>query len=94
MTVPGDVSATKLAGDYLADLTQVALRYLPKGDRLKFIGRTKALIERRCGPLAEADPGRVAALLSRSASRPVSPSSGGPVSRSGCRSTQGGKRRC
>jgi hypothetical protein len=63
MTVPGNVSAKKLAGDYLADLTHVALRYLPKGDRMKFVGRIQALIERRCGPLTEAEPGRVAAFL-------------------------------
>jgi hypothetical protein len=63
MTASGDISGEKLAIDYLGRLTSAALRYLPKGDRIKFVGATRALIERECGPLAEADASRVAALL-------------------------------
>lgn len=63
MTAPGNVTGEKLATQYLADVTHAALRYLPKGDRLKFVGRTRALIERRVGPLRDAELGAVAAVL-------------------------------
>lgn len=63
MTAPGNVTGEKLAFDYLAQLTRAAMRYLPKGDRMKFVGRTRALIERRAGPLRLADAALVAEVL-------------------------------
>jgi len=58
-------SGDRLVTDYLA---QVALqaRLLPKGARMAFVGRTRALIERELGgPGARRDPDRVRAVLER-----------------------------
>lgn len=41
--------------DYLGAVSTAATRKLPKGDRLLFVGRTRAAIEARVGPLASAD---------------------------------------
>ena len=58
-------SGDRLVTDYLA---QVALqaRLLPKGARMAFVGRTRALIERElAGPGVRTDPDRVRAVLER-----------------------------
>ena len=49
--------------DYLGAVSTAATRKLPKGDRLLFVGRTRAAIEARVGPLASADADKVAAAL-------------------------------
>ncbi len=41
--------------DYLGAVSTAATRKLPKGDRLLFVGRTRAALEARVGPLATAD---------------------------------------
>ncbi len=41
--------------DYLGQVSSAAQRLLPKGDRLLFVGRTRAAIEARVGPLGSAD---------------------------------------
>jgi len=58
-----NLSAEKLVLDYLGRVSSAALRVLPKGDRLLFVGRTRAAIEKRCGPLANADPAQVMEML-------------------------------
>ncbi len=58
-----NLSAEKLVLDYLGRVSSAALRVLPKGDRLLFVGRTRAAIEKRCGPLANADPAKVMEIL-------------------------------
>jgi hypothetical protein len=63
MKVPANLSADKLIMDYLARVTEAGLRYLPKGARIAFVGRTRALIERECGQAGLADPGRVMEVL-------------------------------
>jgi hypothetical protein len=52
-------SAEKLVGDYLSRVLDAAQRVLPKGDRLLFVGRTRAAILKKVGPLATADPAKV-----------------------------------
>jgi hypothetical protein len=50
--------------DYLGAVSTAATRKLPKGDRLLFVGRTRAALEAQVGPLASADDAdRVAAAL-------------------------------
>jgi hypothetical protein len=49
--------------DYLGAVSTAATRKLPKGDRLLFVGRTRAAIEARVGPLASADADAVVAAL-------------------------------
>ena len=49
--------------EYLGQVSTAATRKLPKGDRLLFVGRTRAAIEARVGPLASADADEVAAAL-------------------------------
>jgi hypothetical protein len=50
--------------DYLGAVSTAATRKLPKGDRLLFVGRTRAAIEARVGPLASVeDADAVAAAL-------------------------------
>ncbi len=49
--------------DYLGAVSTAANRKLPKGDRLLFVGRTRAAIEARVGPLGSADADEVAAAL-------------------------------
>jgi hypothetical protein len=41
--------------EYLGRVSVAATKVLPKGDRLLFVGRTRAAIEARVGPLASAD---------------------------------------
>jgi hypothetical protein len=65
MKVPANVSGDKLILDYLSRLTEAGLRYLPKGDRMAFVGRTRARIEREVGPAGSADPARVRQMLAR-----------------------------
>ncbi len=57
------LSGEKLIMDYLGRVTEAALYYLPKGSRVAFVGRTKAQIERECGPAGLADPARVMEVL-------------------------------
>jgi hypothetical protein len=58
-----NLSGEKLVLDYLGRLSTAALRTIPKGDRLLFVGRTRAMIEKRCGPLAKADSEKVKEVL-------------------------------
>lgn len=58
-----NLSAEKLVGDYLRRVLDAAQRVLPKGDRLLFVGRTRALILKRAGPLGTADPAKVMQML-------------------------------
>jgi hypothetical protein len=48
-------SAQQMIRDYLGRVSVAATKVLPKGDRLLFVGRTRAAIEARVGPLASAD---------------------------------------
>jgi len=41
--------------EYLGRVSVAATKVLPKGDRLLFVGRTRAAIEAKVGPLASAD---------------------------------------
>jgi hypothetical protein len=52
---PAPMSAEQIVRDYLGRVSTEAQRLLPKGDRLLFVGRTRAAIEARVGPLASAD---------------------------------------
>ena len=63
MKVPANLSADRLILEYLSRVTQAATRYLPKGGRLAFVGRTRARIERECGPAGLGDPARVKEVL-------------------------------
>jgi hypothetical protein len=58
------VTGDQLVQEYLTQVTQAA-RLLPKGTRMAFVGRTRALLEREIGPTALADPDRVMAALER-----------------------------
>jgi hypothetical protein len=58
-----NLSAEKLVLDYLGRVSSAAQRVLPKGDRLLFVGRTRAAIEKRVGPLANAEPAKVMEIL-------------------------------
>jgi hypothetical protein len=58
-------SGEQLVTDYLSRVAQEA-RQLPKGARMAFVGRTKALIDRELGrPGTRTDPGRVSEVLAR-----------------------------
>jgi hypothetical protein len=58
-------SGEQLVTDYLTRVAQQA-RHLPKGARMAFVGRTRALVERELGgPGALTDPGHVSAVLDR-----------------------------
>ena len=48
-------SAQQMIREYLGRVSVAATKVLPKGDRLLFVGRTRAAIEARVGPLASAD---------------------------------------
>ncbi len=52
---PAPPSAQQMIRGYLGQLSSAAQRLLPKGDRLLFVGRTRAAIEARVGPLGSAD---------------------------------------
>jgi hypothetical protein len=60
-----NLSGEQLVTDYLTRVAQAA-RLLPKGARMAFVGRTRALVERELGPAGtRTDPGHVAAVLDR-----------------------------
>ncbi len=48
-------SAEQMIREYLGRVSVAAMKVLPKGDRLLFVGRTRAAIEAKVGPLASAD---------------------------------------
>jgi hypothetical protein len=48
-------SAQQMIREYLGRVSVAATKMLPKGDRLLFVGRTRAAIEAKVGPLASAD---------------------------------------
>ena len=56
-------SAQQMIRDYLGRVSVAATRVLPKGDRLLFVGRTRAAIEAQVGPLASADADDVLSAL-------------------------------
>jgi hypothetical protein len=51
--------------DYLVRVSAAAQRVLPKGDRLLFVGRTRAAIEAQVGPIASAETEHVVTALNR-----------------------------
>jgi hypothetical protein len=60
-----NLSGEQLVTDYLTRVAQQA-RLLPKGTRMAFVGRTRALVERELGgPGALSDSGHVSAVLER-----------------------------
>ena len=56
-------SAQQMIREYLGRVSVAATKVLPKGDRLLFVGRTRAAIEAKVGPLASADADAVANAL-------------------------------
>ena len=60
---PAPLSAQQMIRDYLVRVSAAAQKVLPKGDRLLFVGRTRATIEAQVGPIASADADEVAAVL-------------------------------
>ena len=61
---PRQPTAQQMIRAYLGQVSTAATRKLPKGDRLLFVGRTRAAIEAQVGPLASAsDADAVAAAL-------------------------------
>ena len=63
MTVPPNRSGDRLIRDYLAQVTEASLHYLPKGDRAAFLGRARARIESEVGEAGWNDPARIRAVL-------------------------------
>ena len=60
-----NLSGEQLVTDYMTRVAQAA-RLLPKGARMAFVGRTRALVEREVGPPGtRTDPNHVAAVLER-----------------------------
>jgi hypothetical protein len=60
-----NLSGEQLVTDYMTRVAQAA-RLLPKGARMAFVGRTRALVEREVGPPgARTDPNHVAEVLER-----------------------------
>jgi hypothetical protein len=60
-----NLSGEQIVTDYLTRVAQAA-RLLPKGARMAFVGRTRALIEREVGPPGtRTDPEQVTAALTR-----------------------------
>jgi hypothetical protein len=57
-----NLSGDQLVQDYLNRVTAAA-RHLPKGDRMAFVGRTKAQIERQVRAVGTDDPGQVMQIL-------------------------------
>ncbi|HEY6294042.1 MAG TPA: hypothetical protein VIX15_00120, partial [Streptosporangiaceae bacterium] len=56
MKVPANITADRLMLEYLARVAAAGTRYLPKGARMAFVGKTRQRIERECGPgLGDAD---------------------------------------
>ena len=56
-------SAQQMIREYLGQVSFAATKVLPKGDRLLFVGRTRAAIEATVGPLASADADDVLSAL-------------------------------
>ena len=48
-------SGQQMIREYLGRVSVAATKVLPKGDRLLFVGRTRAAIEAQVGPLVSAD---------------------------------------
>jgi hypothetical protein len=60
-----NLSGEQLVTDYMTRVAEAA-RLLPKGARMAFVGRTRALVEREVGPPGtRTDPNHVAAVLER-----------------------------
>jgi hypothetical protein len=60
-----NLSGEQLVTDYMTRVAQAA-RLLPKGARMAFVGRTRALVEREVGPPGtRTDPDHVSAVLAR-----------------------------
>jgi hypothetical protein len=60
-----NLSGEQIVTDYLTRVAQAA-RLLPKGARMAFVGRTRALVEREVGPPGtRTDPEQVTAALTR-----------------------------
>jgi hypothetical protein len=60
-----NLSGEQLVTEYMTRVAQAA-RLLPKGARMAFVGRTRALVEREVGPSGtRTDPNRVAAALAQ-----------------------------
>ena len=60
-----NLAAEQLVTDYLTRVAQAA-RLLPKGARIAFVGRTRALVEREVGPPGtRTDPQHVSEVLTR-----------------------------
>jgi hypothetical protein len=57
------LSAEQMIRDYLVQVSAAAQRALPKGDRLLFVGRTRAAIEAQVGPIASAEVDDVTSAL-------------------------------
>ena len=51
---PAPPPAQQMIRDYLVRVSAAAQKVLPKGDRLLFVGRTRATIEAQVGPIASA----------------------------------------
>ena len=60
---PAPLPAQQMIRDYLVRVSAAAQKVLPKGDRLLFVGRTRATIEAQVGPIASAKADDVAAAL-------------------------------
>ena len=60
-----NLSGEQIVTDYMTRVAQAA-RLLPKGARMAFVGRTRALVEREAGPPGtRTDPEHVTAVLAR-----------------------------
>ena len=60
-----NLSGEQMVTDYMTRVAQAA-RLLPKGARMAFVGRTRALVEREVGPPGtRTDPEHVTAVLER-----------------------------
>ncbi len=60
-----NLSGEQIVTDYMTRVAQAA-RLLPKGARMAFVGRTRALVEREVGPPGtRTDPAQVTAVLAR-----------------------------
>jgi hypothetical protein len=62
---PASPSAEQMIRDYLVRVSAAAQKVLPKGDRLLFVGRTRAAIEAQVGPIASAESEDVVTALNR-----------------------------
>src|SRR6516162_635526 len=65
MKVPANLSGDRLILDYLTRVTVAGTRYLPKGSRISFVGKTRNRIDREIGPNGSADPAHVREVLAR-----------------------------